>query len=138
MMELATTMAVNGPPRLIHIFWVAICSIGCAQAIDIGASAVLVNCISAAHTLPFVEGLVDLGVPFGAYANAGRADEGIRGRRVTEADSKHRFPVLESRTTEAGGTGVNHEFGPACTKGATVPCKHGVVGSIPTRSSERK
>ncbi|MBT3219202.1 MAG: homocysteine S-methyltransferase family protein [Proteobacteria bacterium] len=81
-----------------------------AQAIDIGASAVLVNCISAAHTLPFVEGLVDLGVPFGAYANAGRADEGIRGRRVTEADSKHRFPVLESRTTEPGGPGANREF----------------------------
>ncbi|MBT3220344.1 MAG: SUMF1/EgtB/PvdO family nonheme iron enzyme [Proteobacteria bacterium] len=33
-----------------------------------------------------------------------------RGRRATEADSKHRFPVLESRPTEPGGPGVNHEF----------------------------
>ncbi|MBT3218940.1 MAG: hypothetical protein HN348_07595 [Proteobacteria bacterium] len=34
----------------------------------------------------------------------------FRGRRSTEADSKHRFPVLESQPTEAGGPGVNHEF----------------------------
>ncbi|MBT3218046.1 MAG: acyltransferase domain-containing protein, partial [Proteobacteria bacterium] len=35
----------------------------------------------------------------------------IRGRRATEADSKHRFPVLESRPTEPGGPGVNREIG---------------------------
>ncbi|MBT3220545.1 MAG: MoaD/ThiS family protein [Proteobacteria bacterium] len=34
----------------------------------------------------------------------------IRGRRATEADSKHRFPVLESRPTETGGPGVNREM----------------------------
>ncbi|MBT3219355.1 MAG: phosphotransferase, partial [Proteobacteria bacterium] len=34
----------------------------------------------------------------------------FRGRRATEADSKHRFPVLESRPTEPGGPGVNNEF----------------------------
>ncbi|MBT3221278.1 MAG: hypothetical protein HN348_19520, partial [Proteobacteria bacterium] len=34
----------------------------------------------------------------------------IRGRRATEADSKHRFPVLESRPTEPGGPGVNREI----------------------------
>jgi hypothetical protein len=34
----------------------------------------------------------------------------IRGRRVTEDDSKHRFPVLESRPTEPGGPGVNREI----------------------------
>jgi hypothetical protein len=34
----------------------------------------------------------------------------IRGRRATEADSKHRFPVLESRPTEPGGPGVNREM----------------------------
>ncbi|MBT3218976.1 MAG: SDR family NAD(P)-dependent oxidoreductase [Proteobacteria bacterium] len=32
-----------------------------------------------------------------------------RGRRATEADSKHRFPVLESRPTEPVGPGVNRE-----------------------------
>ncbi|MBT3222321.1 MAG: hypothetical protein HN348_24880 [Proteobacteria bacterium] len=34
----------------------------------------------------------------------------FRGRRATEADSKHRFPVLESRPTEPAGPGVNREF----------------------------
>ncbi|MBT3220200.1 MAG: glycosyl hydrolase [Proteobacteria bacterium] len=36
--------------------------------------------------------------------------EDIRGRRATEADSKHRFPVLESRPTEPGGPGVNRDI----------------------------
>ncbi|MBT3221274.1 MAG: hypothetical protein HN348_19500, partial [Proteobacteria bacterium] len=34
----------------------------------------------------------------------------FRGRRATEADSKHRLPVLESRPTEPGGPGANLEF----------------------------
>ncbi|MBT3218522.1 MAG: alcohol dehydrogenase catalytic domain-containing protein [Proteobacteria bacterium] len=33
----------------------------------------------------------------------------IRGRRATEADSKHRFPVLKSRPTEPEGPGVDSE-----------------------------
>jgi hypothetical protein len=37
---------------------------------------------------------------------ASSSDE-FRGRRATEADSKHRFPVLESRPTEPAGPGVN-------------------------------
>ncbi|MBT3220065.1 MAG: hypothetical protein HN348_13325 [Proteobacteria bacterium] len=36
--------------------------------------------------------------------------EAFRGRRATEADSKHRFPVLESRPTEPAGPGANREF----------------------------
>ncbi|MBT3224323.1 MAG: TIGR02996 domain-containing protein [Proteobacteria bacterium] len=35
---------------------------------------------------------------------------GIRGRRATEADSKHRFPVLKSRPTEPRGPGANREI----------------------------
>ncbi|MBT3217864.1 MAG: protein kinase [Proteobacteria bacterium] len=42
---------------------------------------------------------------------AGSTDE-IRGRRATEVDSKHRFPVLESRPTEPAGPGVNGEIDP--------------------------
>ncbi|MBT3221762.1 MAG: electron transfer flavoprotein subunit alpha/FixB family protein [Proteobacteria bacterium] len=38
------------------------------------------------------------------------AEEAIRGRRATEADSKRRFPVLESRATEPGGPGVTREI----------------------------
>jgi S-methylmethionine-dependent homocysteine/selenocysteine methylase len=35
-----------------------------------GASTVLVNCVAAERTAPFVAALAGLGVPFGAYANA--------------------------------------------------------------------
>ncbi|MBT3217565.1 MAG: nucleotide exchange factor GrpE [Proteobacteria bacterium] len=34
----------------------------------------------------------------------------LRGRRATEADSKHRSPVLKSRPTEPLGSEVNHEL----------------------------
>ncbi|MBT3219289.1 MAG: tRNA (N(6)-L-threonylcarbamoyladenosine(37)-C(2))-methylthiotransferase MtaB [Proteobacteria bacterium] len=34
----------------------------------------------------------------------------FRGRRATEVDSKHRFPVPESRPTEPGGRGVDIEY----------------------------
>jgi S-methylmethionine-dependent homocysteine/selenocysteine methylase len=45
--------------------------------IEAGATAVLVNCIAATRTLSFVQQLSGLGVPFGAYANAGEVDEGF-------------------------------------------------------------
>ena len=50
---------------------------GAEAAIDRGASAVLVNCTPASHTLAYVEALAGLGVPFGAYANAGHTHDGI-------------------------------------------------------------
>ena len=50
---------------------------GAREAIVRGASAVLVNCVPAARTLEYLERLSDLGVPFGAYANAGSPSEGI-------------------------------------------------------------
>ena len=40
-------------------------------AVAAGAAAVLCNCVAATRTHPFVESLKGLGVPFGAYANAG-------------------------------------------------------------------
>jgi S-methylmethionine-dependent homocysteine/selenocysteine methylase len=42
-----------------------------------GARVVLVNCTPASQTLRYVEALATVGVPFGAYANAGRAQEGL-------------------------------------------------------------
>ena len=47
------------------------------QCVGEGANAVLVNCTPASSTLRFVEQLVqaDLGVPIGAYANAGMPSE---------------------------------------------------------------
>lgn len=47
------------------------------EAIERGAAAVLINCVPASRTLEFVEALVGLGVPCGAYANAGHSDEGM-------------------------------------------------------------
>ena len=49
---------------------------GAQAAVDAGASAVMVNCVAASRTLPFVHALAGLGVPLGAYANAGSADGG--------------------------------------------------------------
>lgn len=40
------------------------------RCIDAGASAVLVNCVAASRTLPYVDAITGLGVPSGAYANA--------------------------------------------------------------------
>ena len=48
-----------------------------AACVAAGARAVLINCTAAARTLPYVLRLADLGVPFGAYANAGGPDDGI-------------------------------------------------------------
>ena len=52
----------------------------CAEvAVDRGVSAVLVNCVGATLTLPYVVALVNRisSVPVGAYGNAGRPDEAI-------------------------------------------------------------
>ena len=48
---------------------------GAGRVVDAGATAVLVNCIPASRTLEFLEAVADCGVAFGAYANAGSADE---------------------------------------------------------------
>jgi S-methylmethionine-dependent homocysteine/selenocysteine methylase len=45
--------------------------------VEAGAHAVLVGCTPALRTLPFVERLAEIGVPTGAYANAGREDDAI-------------------------------------------------------------
>ncbi|MBT3221376.1 MAG: hypothetical protein HN348_20015, partial [Proteobacteria bacterium] len=45
-----------------------------------------------------------------------QASAAIRGRRATEADSKHRFPELESRPTEPGGPGVDRVIGANLSK----------------------
>ncbi|MGB7345668.1 MAG: homocysteine S-methyltransferase family protein [Pirellulaceae bacterium] len=49
------------------------------QAVDLGVAVVLVNCVAATKTLAFVQALADagLGVPIGAYANAGYSDDPI-------------------------------------------------------------
>jgi len=49
---------------------------GADAAVEAGARAVLVNCVSASRTLDFVRALARSGVPVGAYANAGSDDGG--------------------------------------------------------------
>jgi S-methylmethionine-dependent homocysteine/selenocysteine methylase len=42
-----------------------------------GAAAVLVCCTAVSRTLPYLQRLASIGVPFGAYANAGEPREGF-------------------------------------------------------------
>lgn len=57
---------------------------GCIEA---GARAVLVACTAAERTLPYVEELARLGVPFGAYANAGVPARAMSPARYAELAS---------------------------------------------------
>lgn len=68
-----------------------------------GATAVLVNCTAATRTLAYVEALSSLGVTFGAYANAGRQDEGIGWGASPEAGAE-RYAALARGWIEAGAT----------------------------------
>lgn len=48
---------------------------GARRAVAAGASAVLVNCLPVARVIDYLTAIRDAGVPFGAYANAGRAED---------------------------------------------------------------
>ncbi|HEY1696321.1 MAG TPA: homocysteine S-methyltransferase family protein [Polyangiaceae bacterium] len=71
--------------------------------VDAGARAVLVNCVAASRTLPLVEQLAGLGVPFGAYANAGEAAEGI-GWDADPAAGARAYEALAEAWVAAGAT----------------------------------
>ncbi|TAH38235.1 MAG: homocysteine S-methyltransferase family protein [Planctomycetota bacterium] len=79
-----------------------------------GAAAVLVNCVPAARTLEFVQALAGAGLPFGAYANAGAADERIGWK--PEPLAAERYARLAAQWVAAGasivggccGTGPEH------------------------------
>jgi len=71
-------------------------------AIERGAAAVLVNCVPASRTLPFVVALAGLGVPFGAYANAGSPDERFGWRSAPGAPE--RYADEAARWIQAGAT----------------------------------
>ncbi|HTN83965.1 MAG TPA: homocysteine S-methyltransferase family protein [Sorangium sp.] len=69
-----------------------------------GARAVLVNCTPATRTLAYVERLAACGVPFGAYANAGAASEGLGWRGGQGSSAASRYADLARRWLEAGAT----------------------------------
>jgi S-methylmethionine-dependent homocysteine/selenocysteine methylase len=68
-----------------------------------GARVVLVNCTPATRTLPYVEALAKLGVPFGAYANAGSSTDGV-GFDVEVTEGARRYASLAKMWIEAGAT----------------------------------
>ncbi|MDH5492878.1 MAG: homocysteine S-methyltransferase family protein [Myxococcales bacterium] len=76
---------------------------GARQAIERGAQAVLINCIPASRTLPFVRALAGLGIPFGAYANAGAIDERI-GWSASSAEGASRYLEYAESWVAAGAT----------------------------------
>lgn len=76
---------------------------GAQRAIDAGAAAVLVNCVPATATLPFVEALAPLGVPVGAYANAGSVDDAI-GWRPPAKPAVEAYLALARSWHRAGAT----------------------------------
>lgn len=89
---------------------------GGRRAVELGTRAVLINCTAASLTLPYVRALVGegLGVPVGAYANAGHTHEGLGWSRHIGAD--RRYASLAAEWMEAGaeilgsccGTGPEH------------------------------
>ncbi len=78
---------------------------GAEEAARRGARAVLVNCVPATRTLDFVRALRSAGVPFGAYANAGAADERIGWLSPEETDlAAERYADLAQGWVDAGAT----------------------------------
>jgi S-methylmethionine-dependent homocysteine/selenocysteine methylase len=87
---------------------------GAERAIALGASALLVNCIPASQTTLFLAAIADLGVPFGAYANAGHPDEGmgwVPSKDAPERYADHAESWVAMGATLLGsccGTGPQH------------------------------
>jgi S-methylmethionine-dependent homocysteine/selenocysteine methylase len=73
------------------------------SCVDAGARAVLVNCVAARRTLPYVCALAGLGVPIGAYANAGEWGETIGGAE-RPADPAAAYAGFAATWLEAGAT----------------------------------
>jgi S-methylmethionine-dependent homocysteine/selenocysteine methylase len=66
-----------------------------------GAARVLVNCTPASRTLAYVERLAAVGVPFGAYANAGLPSDGLG---WGDAPDVERYADLAESWVHAGAT----------------------------------
>ncbi|RLB47781.1 MAG: homocysteine S-methyltransferase family protein [Deltaproteobacteria bacterium] len=69
----------------------------------LGAAAVLVNCVPASATRPYLDAIAEAGLPFGAYANAGRPDEEI-GWQTDDPLGPARYAELAAQWATAGAT----------------------------------
>ena len=77
---------------------------GAHAAVDLGARGVLVNCIPARITDRYIEAILDCGVPFGAYANAGHPDEGLGWCSPEITDGPQRYAEFAAIWVEQGAT----------------------------------
>ncbi|MCB9593285.1 MAG: homocysteine S-methyltransferase family protein [Sandaracinaceae bacterium] len=75
---------------------------GARRAVDLGVDAVLVSCTPTEATLRYVEALASAGVPFGAYANGGIADD-VDGFSSAPA-SPERYAAQARAWADAGAT----------------------------------
>ena len=73
------------------------------DAVSAGAERVLVNCVAATQIGAYVEAVAALGVPFGAYANAGREDEGL-GWGATGPRAAQAYADIAERWRDAGAS----------------------------------
>ncbi len=85
---------LSDPPRLGRL---------AAAVVDLGVARVLVNCVPAVATTRFVSAISAVGVPFGAYANAGAAEDGL-GWGETEGPA--RYAALAREWVALGATAV--------------------------------
>jgi len=69
----------------------------------LGVAAVLVNCVPATATRPYLDAIAEAGLPFGAYANAGRPDEEI-GWQTDDPLGPARYAALAAQWVTAGAT----------------------------------
>ncbi len=77
---------------------------GAREAVERGASVVLFNCTRATKTLPYVDRLSQVGVPFGVYANAGPPEDGLGW--TDTPDGPERYLELVSAWVRLGATFV--------------------------------
>jgi S-methylmethionine-dependent homocysteine/selenocysteine methylase len=73
------------------------------DAVAAGVERVLVNCIAATQIGAYVDAVAALGVPFGAYANAGREDEAL-GWGATSPRAAEAYADLAERWKDAGAS----------------------------------
>ena len=75
---------------------------GAEDAVRMGATAILVNCIPAREIARFLPAMQGLSVPFGAYANAGSPEEGFGW--TDPIDGPHRYADMAEMWIDAGAT----------------------------------
>lgn len=104
--------------------------------VDAGARAVLVNCTPASGTLRFLEALAGCGTRFGAYANAGAAEEGLgweaEPERAAAAYARIAREWIDAGATIVGGccgTGPAHIA--ALARGSNAPQRTGRTSTRP-------